>query len=372
MDKIDDLDTLYTVCTRFCPPIYSMPFPQLLVFSVDSLLFSQEEESSMDLTSHDLVEMYRLMLLGRRFTEHVLKWYKEGRLPQGLHPSIGQEAVGVGACYGLRRGDWVIPSLRTSEAFFTRGVTLLQQFNAMFGNAGSISRGKETSHHSTYPANGILPSTGIVGGSIPVAVGAAVALRMQGTDNVVLCFFGDGAVARGDFHEGLNMAAVRKAPVVFICENNLYFQTGRPGDGMVNQDVADRAIGYGMPGIIVDGQDVLTVHEETQKAMEFARRGDGPTLLEMKTYRFKPHYPIFPEDRPPEEVEAWVKRDPLTIQEDRLKDQGLLGDVAIREMDEAILQELDASIRQAEMTPAPDPKEVFQAVYAESAEEMGL
>jgi len=326
----------------------------------------------MELTSHDLVEMYRLMLVGRRFTEHVLKWYNEGRLPQGLHPSIGQEAVGVGACYGLRRQDWVIPSLRTSEAFFTRGVSLLQQFNAMLGNAGSISRGKETSHHATYPANGILPGTGIVGGSIPVATGAAVAMRMQKTDNVVLCFFGDGAVPRGDFHEGINMAAVRKAPVVFLCENNRYFQTGRPGDGMLNEDVVDRAIGYGIPGVKVDGQDVLTVHEETQKAVEFARKGGGPILLEIKTYRFKPHYPIFQEDRPAEEIEKWLQRDPLTIHAERLKAEKLLTDESIATMDQAILQEVEDSMRQAEATPAPDPDEVFQAVYAESVKEMGL
>jgi acetoin:2,6-dichlorophenolindophenol oxidoreductase subunit alpha len=326
----------------------------------------------MELTSHDLVEMYRLMLLGRRFTEHVLKWYKEGRLSQGLHPSIGQEAVGVGACYGLRRQDWVIPSLRTSEAFFTRGVTLAQQFNAMLGTAGSISRGKETSHHATYPTNGILPGTGIVGGSIPVAVGAAVALRMQRTDHVVLCFFGDGAVPRGDFHEGINMAAVRKAPVVFLCENNRYFQTGRPGDGMLNEDVADRAVGYGIPGVIVDGQDVLAVYEETQKAIELARSGGGPTLLDVKTYRFKPHYPIFPEDRPADELEKWLQRDPLTIHGERLKSQGQLDDTTIAAMDEAILQELENAMRQAETTPAPDPNEVFQAVYAEPVGEMGL
>ena len=326
----------------------------------------------MELTSHDLVEMYRLMLMGRRFTEHVLKWYKEGRLTQGLHPSIGQEAIGVGACYGLRPQDWVIPSLRTSEAFFTRGISFVQQFDAMLGTAGSISRGKETSHHATYPDNGILPGTGIVGGSIPVATGAAVALRMQGTDNVVLCFFGDGAVPRGDFHEGINMAAVRKAPVVFLCENNRYFQTGRPGDGMVNMDVADRAVGYGIPGVTVDGQDVLTVYEETQKAVEFARNGGGPTLLEIKTYRFKPHYPIFPEDRPEEEVEKWLQRDPLTIHGERLAAQGLLTDEAIDSMDQAILEELENAMCQAETAPAPDPDEVFQAVYAEPVEEMGL
>jgi TPP-dependent pyruvate/acetoin dehydrogenase alpha subunit len=246
----------------------------------------------------DLKEMYRLMLLDRRFSEHVLRWYKEGRCPTGLHPNIGQEAIGVGVCYGLRREDWVIPSLRTSCVFWTRGVTPLQQLNAMFGNAASISRGKETAHHATYPQHGILPGTAIVGGSIPVAVGAALALRMQGTDNVVVDLFGDGASNRGDFHEALNLAAVLKAPVVFVCENNLYAQMVPSQMGMAVSDIADRAIGYGMPGRTVDGQDVLAVYDATQEAVARARRGEGPTLLECKTYRFLPHYPIFAEDRP--------------------------------------------------------------------------
>ena len=334
----------------------------------------------MELTPKDLKEMYRLMLLDRRFSEHVLRWYKEGRCPTGLHPNIGQEAIGVGACYGLRREDWVIPSLRTSCAFWARGVTPLQQLNAMFGNAASISRGKETAHHATYPEHGILPGTAIVGGSIPVAVGAALALRMQGTDNVVVDFFGDGASNRGDFHEALNLAAVLKAPVVLICENNLYAQMVPSQMGMAIRDIADRAIGYGMPGRIVDGQDVLAVYDATQEAVARARRGEGPTLLECKTYRFLPHYPIFAEDRPAEEIERWLERDPLTIHGERLKvlsaswdtAQGLLDKRAVEEMDRVILQQLDEAIRQAEKTPLPDPQEVFQAVYAEAAGEMGL
>jgi TPP-dependent pyruvate/acetoin dehydrogenase alpha subunit len=319
----------------------------------------------MELTPHDLVEMYRLMLMDRRFNEHVLRWYKEGRILQGMHPNVGQEAVGVGACYGLSSKDWVIPSLRTSNAYWVRGVTLLQQINTMFGNAESISRGKETAHHATYTDQGILPGTAIVGGSIPVAVGAALALRMQGTDSVVLDFFGDGASNRGDFHEALNMAALYKAPVVFVCENNLYGQTVAARSAMAITDIADRAIGYGMPGEIVDGQDVLAVFEATQKAVARARKGDGPTLLECKTYRFLAHYPIFGEDRPPAEIAVWLERDPLAIHGDRLKQGEILDEAAIEEMDKAILQELDDAIEQAERTLPPDPSEVFQSVYAE-------
>jgi TPP-dependent pyruvate/acetoin dehydrogenase alpha subunit len=326
----------------------------------------------MSLTPHDLIELYRLMLLSRRFTEHILKWYKEGRVPQGLHPSIGQEAVGVGACYGLRPTDWVIPSLRTSEAFFTRGVTMLQQLNAMFGNADSVSRGKETSHHAGYPALGILAGTGIVGGSIPVAVGAAHALRMQGSDGVVLTFFGDGASNRGDFHEALNLAAALKDPVIFLCENNLYAQKVPAAVAMAIKDIADRAVGYGMPGVIVDGQDVLAVHEATQSAIERARRGAGPTLLEVKTYRFLAHYPIFDDERPADEVERWKQRDPIDLLGRRLRDQGLLSDAQAAALDQAILKELDEAISQAETTPMPAPEEVFSAIYAEPMEAMGI
>jgi TPP-dependent pyruvate/acetoin dehydrogenase alpha subunit len=326
----------------------------------------------MELTSQDLIEMYRLMLLDRRFNEHVLRWYDEGRISQGMHPNVGQEAIGVGACYGLRPQDWVIPSLRTSNAFWVRGVTILQQLNGMFANADSISRGKDTAHHATYADHGILPGTAIVGGSIPVAVGAALALRMQGTDNVVLDFFGDGASNRGDFHEALNMAALYKAPVVFVCENNAYGQTVAARYAMAITDIADRAIGYGMPGAIVDGQDVLAVHDATQKAVARARSGDGPTLLECKTCRFLPHYPIFEEVRSAEELAEWTKRDPLTLHGSHLKQNGLLDAAAIEEMDKAIIQELDDAIRQAENVPPPGPDEVFRDVYAVPVEEMGL
>ena len=329
-------------------------------------------EQETNLTPDDLLEMYRLMLLSRRFTEHALEWYQQGRVPQGLHPSIGQEAVGVGACYGLRDGDWVLPSLRTAEAFWTRGVTILEQLNAMRGNADSVSGGKETSHHAGYPDRGILAGTGIVGSAIPVATGAGMGLRMLGKEGVVVCFFGDGAANRGDFHEGMNLAAVFKAPVVFVCENNLYAQKVPASVAMTISDIADRAAGYGMPGHVVDGQDVVAVYESAQAAVERARRGDGPTLLECKTYRFKPHYPIFDEERPAEEIEQWLKRDPLTILRDRLDELGQLDAAAIDAMERAILDELIHAMERAEATPPPDAGNALKQIYEGPLEAMGL
>ena len=308
------------------------------------------------------------MLLGRRFTEHVLDWYAQGRVPQGLHPSIGQEAVGVGACFGLREGDWVLPSLRTAEAFWTRGVLISQQLHAMFGTRQSISGGKETSHHAGYPEHGILAVTGIVGASLPVATGAALALRMKGTVGVVVCFFGDGAANRGDFHEALNLASAQKAPVVFICENNLYAQTVPAAAAMAITDICDRAAGYGMPGHIVDGQDVVAVHRATQAAVTRARAGEGPTLLECKTYRFKPHYPIFQEDRPLAQIDEWLARDPIDILLRRLEADGQLDVTAVADLDRAILEELESAITAAESAPMPDPYEVFTQIQAEDVE----
>ena len=327
--------------------------------------------ASRDLTAEDLLEMYRLMLQGRRFSQRALDLHAEGRLPIGLHPSAGQEAVGVGVCFGLRSSDWLIPSLRTTEAYWTRGVTILQMFDAILGNSGSISKGKESFHHCGYPELGILAGSSIVGAQIPVAVGAAVALRMKQTDDVMVCFFGDGAAARGDFHEGLNLAAVLKAPVVFVCENNLHFQSAPASVGMAIEDIADRAVGYGFPGHIVDGQDVLAVYDVAHAAIERARAGEGPTLIECKTYRFQRHYATMREVRDPEEVEAWRRKDPIDRLAKKLRDEGHTEDRVLTDLELAIDRELGESFAAAEATPPPDAADALSQVYAEPIEAIG-
>ena len=325
------------------------------------------------LTVEDLREMYRLMLLGRRFTERALELAREKRLPVGMHPSAGQEAVGVGACYGLRPSDWVIPSLRTTEAFWTRGVTVLQMFDAIMGNAGSINSGKESFHHSGYPELGILAGTAMVGAQIPESVGVGWAMKMKKTDNVMVCFFGDGAAGRGDFHEGLNLASLLKVPVVFICENNLYFQTVPSSVGQPIQDIADHAAAYAMPGEIVDGQDVLAVYNATEQAIARARAGAGPTLLECKTYRFMSHYPLMLEDsRPQEEIDRWKKRDPISILGRHLEEMGYQDSATAEAVEAGILKDLEDSFRECEATPFPDAAKAFTNVYEEPVEAMGL
>ena len=238
------------------------------------------------------------------------------------------------------------------------------------GNIDSISQGKESFHHSGYPKLGILAGSAIVGAQIPVSVGAAFALKMQKTDNVIICFFGDGAAARGDFHEGLNLAGVLSAPVVFVCENNLHFQTMPASVGQAVDDIADRAAGYGFPGYVVDGQDVLAVYDAAQQAISRARRGEGPTLIECKTYRFYRHYPTLPENRNPDEIARWRQRDPITILQKSLADLGYIDDVYINKLTATIEEDLDIAVETAQATPPPDPTDGFTQVYAESIKEM--
>ena len=212
----------------------------------------------------------------------------------------------------------------------------------------------------------------MVGAQIPESVGVAWAMKMKKTDDVMVCFFGDGAAARGDFHEGLNLAALLKVPVVFVCENNLYFQTVPGTVGQPIEDIASRAAAYSMPGEVVDGQDVLAVYDATQKAVDRARAGEGPTLLECKTYRFLSHYPLMLEDsRPPDEVAHWKSRDPITILGRRLEEMDYQDAATAKAVEDSILEEIESSFEKCVATPFADAKTAFANVYAEPMEAMG-
>ena len=243
----------------------------------------------MELDKGDLLEMYRQMVLTRRFEEKAIQWYTEGTVPECPHSSIGQEAVGVGACYGLRLEDQVMPSLRTRAAFFAKGATLKDTLATMFGARNGYSGGRDDSHHAGVPEIGVMAGVGIVGGSIIPSVGAALAMKLRGEDNIVISFFGDGAANTGDFHEGLNFAGVQRLPIVFVCENNEWAQGTKRDESTLIEDIAVRTDSYGFPGVIVDGNDVFAVYEATKEAVQRARTGEGPTLIECKTFRWRPH-----------------------------------------------------------------------------------
>ncbi|MHB1416279.1 MAG: thiamine pyrophosphate-dependent dehydrogenase E1 component subunit alpha, partial [Chloroflexota bacterium] len=282
------------------------------------------------------------------------------------HGSQGQEAIAVGACYGLRPQDQVLPSLRTRGAFLVKGIPVRVQMAGIFGKVTGAARGKSTAHHMADPRCGVLLGTGLIGSDIPVAVGAALAFKLQHKDNVVVDFFGDGAAQRGDFHEALNFAAVFRLPVVFVLENNGFAEYTPLSKHFAGEDFACRAQGYGMPGLGLDGNDVLAVYEAVQQAVARARAGQGPTLLECITYRYRNHCENqVPEyNRDPSEMARWREKDPVRRLEAHLAERGLLDDDGKEQVMAEVRAEVEDALRYAEESPFPDPSEVEDGVYA--------
>jgi TPP-dependent pyruvate/acetoin dehydrogenase alpha subunit len=320
----------------------------------------------MPVNDDDLVKMYRWMVLTRRFDERVCELQAQRGLPELQHASIGQEAVGVGTCYGLRQDDQVLPSLRTRAAFLVKGITPERQMAALYGKATGAARGKETSHHMGDVSLGVVAGTGVVGGALPVGVGVALACKMQKTDRVTLVYFGDGSSNRGDFHEALTLAAIYKLPVIFVCENNRYALSMSIERHLPVANVADRAAAYGMPGVIVDGNDLIAVHEAAQAAINRARVGEGPTLLECKTYRWRGHSErdVNQVYRTQDEVEEWKKRCPIKRLREQLIARGVMSETLVDEIDAEVAAQVERAIEYAESCPQPDPAVALTHVYA--------
>ena len=327
----------------------------------------------MELSDKDLLEMHRLLVLTRRFEENACLWKRRDDILEIPHSSIGQEAIAIGACYGLRTDDWVMPSLRTRGAFFARGADLKDVLATMCAKKNGYSGGRETSHHAGIPEIGILAGSGVVGASIAVAVGAALGLKYCQSDAIVMDFFGDGASCRGDFHEGLNLAGVQQLPIVFVCENNLYAMSVPHQSQMAIDDIAVRAQGYGFPGVVVNGNDVLAVHETVQEAVTRARRGEGPTLIECKTYRWRSHceVPALESEpwRPQAEIDEWEQKDPLRRLEKLLLDRQLLTKEKIKAINAQIQDSLDEALAYSHSSPNPLPEEGIEGIYAEQIKE---
>ncbi len=321
----------------------------------------------MPLSSDRLIEMYRLMLRARLFEEAVARLLREGRIPGIVHLSAGQEAVAVGACAAVGPQDWISSTHRGHGHLIAKGGDTRRMFAELFARLDGYCRGKGGSMHVADLDLGMLGANGIVGAGLPIAAGAAFAARYRGKGRVCLSFFGDGATNQGTFHEALNLAAVLKLPVVFICENNLYGEWTRQDCHQAIRDVADRAAAYGMPGRVTDGMDVLAVHEAVAEAVERARRGEGPTLVECKTYRYFDHVGASDgtQARPSDELEEWRSRDPIPAFRRRLVQEGTLteaqADALGREEEEAI----EEGIRFAEASPWPGPELLLTDVYAE-------
>lgn len=305
-------------------------------------------------------EVYEHLLFVRRFEETVLDTYESGGVPELPHLSIGQEAVGVGATYALAEDDWIAPSLRTRAPILMR-VPLETVTAGMFGTRSGPSSGRTTQHHMGSTEHAILGTTGMVGSHLNAAVGAGLSSRQLGIDRVSMVFFGDGATTRGEFHTALNYAAVEDLPVVFVIENNLWTEETPISEVAAVDDLVDFA-GHDLPSEIVDGQDADEVIDVATEAVERARNGGGPTLIEAKTYRYRPHAEVIQERRPKEELERWKRRDPVDIYRERLLDHGIADEEWLEELDASLREDIDEAFAFAAEDPLPD-EDVMYHVY---------
>lgn len=307
--------------------------------------------------------LYRTMLRIRRFEERAARLFADNRLPGFVHLSIGEEATAAGACAALRPSDCITSTHRGHGHCIGKGGDLRLMMAELFGRRDGYCRGQSGSMHLADPDKGILGANGIVAGGLAMAIGAAYSAQVLGTGGVALAFFGDGAVAEGLFHESLNLAALWALPVIFLCENNLYAEMMPIHRHLKQTTVASYANSYGIPGHAVDGNDVMTVYDAVDAAVERARAGHGPTLLECMTYRWHGHYEGDPlKYRDPGELTRWQERDPLLLYAAALGADGLADQV------NAIAAEVDAEVEDAvqfaEASPIPDETMLLEFVYS--------
>ena len=317
-----------------------------------------------------LMEMMRRMLRIRHFEEAVINLVERGEIVGAAHSYIGEEAVAVGACMALRDDDWMTGNHRSHGHPIAKGGNVKTAMAELLGKKTGICKGKGGSMHLADFSIGILGESGILGSSIPVAVGAALGSRLQGNDRVAVCFFGDGASNEGAFHESINLAAVWKLPVIFLCENNQYAVTSSFKEMVAVANISDRAAAYAIPGVLVDGQDALAMHEAVSQAVERARSGQGPTLVEGRTYRYYDHSLglgriVRNSYRDDDEVEQWKLRDPLDIHRAMLIEQAIATADELDALEEHVKGEIEEAVTFARESPYPDPSEVWEDMYAE-------
>jgi TPP-dependent pyruvate/acetoin dehydrogenase alpha subunit len=322
----------------------------------------------MTIDTPQLARMLRSMILIREFDERAIQLRVAGKIYGAVHPYVGQEAVAVGVCSNLTVRDRVTSTHRGHGHCIAKGADIRRMMAELFGRVDGYCKGKGGSMHIADFSVGMLGANGIVGGGLPIACGAALAAQLEGQGDVTVCFFGDGAAAEGEFHEALNIASVWKLPIVFVCENNQYAANNAVGVQHPRVDIAAHAAAYDMPGVIADGNDVLEVHAATHDAVGRARRGDGPSLLECKTYRLHFHAMRAtppPETRPSEEIFAWKARDPIARLEQHALGRGLLSVAEVAAIREDVKAALDAAVAFADQSPFPDPKDLLVDMFAD-------
>jgi pyruvate dehydrogenase E1 component alpha subunit len=308
----------------------------------------------LDLGPGELLDIYYYLVLARAFEERIATLYKQGRVQAGVFSGIGQEAICVGTCYGLEDEDFVAPAHRDLGVFLVKGVSPRALMAQFFGKVDGLSRGKDSALHAGEPELRVFGTTSMLGAQICVTTGAALAFRMRGHPNVAVSYFGEGASARGDFHEALNFAGVHRLPCIFVCENNRYAYSTPQHLQMAVDDVADRAMGYGFAGKVVEGNDVLAVWHVMREALYRARTGAGPTLIECKTYRWHGHSEhdkaMYRTD---EEFLEWKSRDPIPRFEIYLREKKILDDTSKAEVAQQAQDVVADAVEFAQNSPEP-------------------
>lgn len=322
-----------------------------------------------ELDRQTLLEMQRRMLRIRYFDERAAKMVKRGQIPGTVHTSIGQEAQVVGACMALGPDDYMSGNHRSHGHPIGKGSPLGPLMAELVGKGTGICKGKGGSLHLADFSVGSLGESGIVGSSIPIATGAALSAKVLGNGRVALAFFGDGAANQGCLYESMNLAGAWDLPVVFLCENNQY-ALSTPAHTVTSGVIADRAAGFGMPGVRVEeGQQVLEVYEAVATAVERARRGDGPTLVEVVTYRFREHsegLKLGVDYRDPAEKERYLSLDPIVLFRRQLAERGVATEAELDDLDAQVLAEVDEAVRFTDESPYPDPSVAFDDLYTDS------
>jgi TPP-dependent pyruvate/acetoin dehydrogenase alpha subunit len=312
-----------------------------------------------------LLSLYERMLLIRQFEDRVKVLFLEGIMPGTIHQCQGQEATAVGICAALNPSDFITSTFRGHGHALAKGLTVQEMLDELFGAVTGCCKGKGGSMHMGNLDKGMVPGIAIVAGGIPVATGMALAFKLQKTQQVVACFFGDGAVAEGAFHEALNMAALWNLPVLFVCENNLYGASTRIDQVMKNTRVSDRAAGYGFRGETVDGNDVLAVYEAAVRATQECRIGQGPVLLELLTYRRTGHSRRDPcHYQPKEERSAWSQNDPIIRFAEALLADGNVDQAHLDQIQARVDEEIECAVEKAKAAPQPVIDDLVTDVYA--------
>ena len=319
----------------------------------------------MDISHEILLEIYTRMIDTRIFSERINDFFLQGIMHGTTHLSVGEEASGIASCMALDEGDYTTSTHRGHSHAIGRGIEINKIMAELFGKATGCSHGKGGSMHIADFDRGHLGSNGVVGGGFAIATGAALTQKMKKTGKIVLCFFGDGASNEGSFHESINMASVWKLPVIFFCENNLYAVSTSTRKSMNVKDVAIRAKAYDIPSYIIDGNDAIEVYTTTKKAAEYCRSGQGPVMIESKTYRYLGHSKSDTNKyRSAEEIEHWMGKDPIKRLSKYLIENNIVSEEQVEEIHEKAIRDIDLAVKFAKNSPNPRLDTLTEDIYA--------